>query len=148
MKTLVFGIGNIGRGDDALGVLCARQIKVWCAAEKIPDVEVREVFQLAIEEAEHIGRFDQVLFCDASVADVDEVALLPVTPARMSSFPTHASSPEEILAVAGLLFGPTPEAHVLHLRGEAFGFGDELSRRAKENLEKGFRQAVSFLHSQ
>jgi len=147
MKTLVYGIGNTGRGDDGLGVRCAELVEEWRANERRSDIDVVTLFQLYMEEAERLSGVDRVIFCDASVADVDEVALLPVVPGDPRSITTHALPPPVLLGLCQMLYGPPPEAYALHMRGERFELGEGFTERGERNLAEGVRRVCTFLHS-
>lgn len=147
MKTLVYGIGNTGRGDDGLGVRCAELVEEWRANEGRSDIDVITLFQLNIEEAERLSGADRVVFCDASVADVDEVALLPVGPEDGPSVTTHALPPQVLLGLCRALYGPPPEAYTLHLKGERFELGEGFTTRGERNLAEGVRRICTLLQS-
>jgi len=79
-KILVYGYGNPGRQDDALGVLCAKRIKQW-AEEHFPGaVDVDMNYQLNIEDAEKISHYDQVIFADASQENILQYNLTLLKP--------------------------------------------------------------------
>ena len=64
-KTILIGIGNDGRGDDALG---------WLFADQFADNSALEVayrYQLQIEDAALIGQYDCVVFVDASLPTIE-----------------------------------------------------------------------------
>jgi hydrogenase maturation protease len=147
VKTLLYGIGNKGRGDDGLGVRCAELVDRWRASAGRADIEVVTLFQLNIEEAERLSRVDRVIFCDASVADVGEVALLPVEPEGGLSATTHVMPPAVLLGLCRALYGPPPEAHLLHLKGERFEPGEGFSERGERNLAEGLRRICTLLQS-
>ena len=62
---LVFGYGNLSRGDDALGPLLLDYIQKHCDLRKI---ELLTDFQLQIEHALDLEHRSLILFVDASVA--------------------------------------------------------------------------------
>jgi hydrogenase maturation protease len=147
VRTLLYGIGNEGRGDDGLGVRCAELVEQWRVTEGRADIDVVTLFQLNVEEAERMAGADRVIFCDASVADVGEVALLPVVPESGISVTTHALPPAVLLGVCRALYGPPPEAFALHLQGERFELGEGLTERAERNLAEGVRRICTLLQS-
>jgi hydrogenase maturation protease len=102
-STLVIGIGNDLRGDDAAGLLAARRL-----AERYPDVKLLTVHQLTADMALGLGAFDTVLFLDADV-EASEVICRPVDPSfdRMTLDPHHMT-PAQLLAIAGALDEPLP----------------------------------------
>ena len=50
---------------------------------------------------------------------------------------SHALSPGAVLAVAAGLYGKTPDARLLAVRGHSFAVGEGLTARAEENLGAG-----------
>jgi len=66
MKTLVYGYGNPGRQDDALGILLAERVERWLTMHPVEGVVTDSNYQLNIEDAATIAAFDRVIFADAS----------------------------------------------------------------------------------
>ena len=60
-KTLLIGIGNYGRADDALGW---KFIDEFSDRDDLYDFEYR--YQLQIEDAELVTKYEKVIFVDAS----------------------------------------------------------------------------------
>lgn len=141
VKTLLYGIGNISRGDDALGILCAERIGAWCTAGGRADVDVDAAYQLQIEDAAKAAEYDRVVFLDASVLEIRDIHLERLAPVLDATHSTHAVSPGCVLALCRELYGKTPEAYALHIRGYAFELGADLQPAAAGNLEA----AVAFL---
>lgn len=132
--TLVLAWGNPGRRDDGLGPACAARL----AAAALPDVAVEWDYQLQVEDAAEVARHERVVFVDADRSRGEAPWRLErLRPARSGpSFSTHSVAPGEILALSGGLFGRTPEAWLLGIRGYDFdGFGEGLSDGARQNLE-------------
>lgn len=145
MKTLLYGIGNISRGDDALGVLCAERIGEWCTAGGMPGVDVDAAYQLQIEDAAKAAEYDRVIFLDASVLDIRDIYLEPLRPLLDATHSTHAVSPGCVLGLCHELYGRTPEAWALHIRGYGFELGAELQPAAAGNLDTAVRFLKEFL---
>ena len=66
-KTLVYGIGNVGRQDDGLGIRLIQRL-----SDRIKELGKDETlvlesnYQLSIEDALLISTFDVAIFIDAS----------------------------------------------------------------------------------
>jgi hydrogenase maturation protease len=131
--TLVIGYGNTLRSDDAVGCLLVEQL----AALKLPGVRTRVVHQLTPELAADVAEAEVVLFVDATV---DVGVGISVGPAEDSTRVTvhsvassenarisHAGSPANLLALARLLCGAEPEAHVIAVLATELGLGEHLS---------------------
>ncbi len=141
MNTLVIGYGNPGRLDDGLGPAFAEQVQ----AMNLPDVAVESNYQLNIEDAELISKYDVVVFADASVDAVEPFEFKPMTPGDpVVGFSSHSITAESLLGLAEQLFDARPRAYAMAIRGYAFNaFGEYLSGQAEQNLSA----AAAFLAS-
>ena len=61
---LVFGWGNLSRGDDALGPLCVERLRATVA--QAANIEYLDDYQLQIEHALDLVGRQRVLFVDAA----------------------------------------------------------------------------------
>ncbi len=135
-RTLLIGIGNYGRSDDALGW---KFIDTFESHDDLFDFEYR--YQLQIEDAELISEYEQVIFVDASHEQyADGFSFHPCEPSASSSFTSHELQPEMILWLAWELFGKKPEAHVMAISGKKWKLQHGLSAKAQEN----FTNAAAF----
>lgn len=129
---LLFGYGNLSRGDDALGPLLLEYAEIHCDLDAI---ELLTDFQLQIEHALDLENRNLVLFVDASVACVDAFDFSVLEPARDKSYTTHAMSPAAVLDVYQSIKKQTPPpCFLLSIKAEKFELGDGLSANAKTNL--------------
>jgi hydrogenase maturation protease len=130
-NVLVIGYGNPGRRDDGLGPALA------AAVERlgIAGVKVDSDYQLTVEDAAAVAEHDLVLFADAACSGAGPFALRRVEPGSAVTFSSHSVQPDGVLALARDLFGATPSAYLLTIRGYAFNeFGEGLSEEAQANL--------------
>ncbi len=131
---LIYGYGNLSRGDDALGPLLLDNLVQNVALE---DTEILTDFQLQLEHALDLKDRKLVLFVDASVADHAPFRFTRVLPARDNSYTTHAMSPSAVLQVYESIIGlSAPPAFLLSIQGLSFELGEGLSAEAKNNLSK------------
>jgi len=133
VRILVIGYGNPGRLDDGLGPAFAARV----GALAIPDVTAEADYQLNVEEAAAVAQSEVVVFADAS-ADAEEPFTLRPLEAEHGGlgFSSHSVSPAALLGLAQSLFGASPRAYVLAIRGYAYdAFGEGLSPRAQANLD-------------
>ena len=129
---LVFGYGNLSRGDDALGPLLLEYVESHCGLENI---EVLRDFQLQIEHALDLENRSLVLFVDASVSCVNTFDFAVLEPARDESYTTHAMSPAAVLDVYQSIKKQTPPpCFLLSIKAEKFELGEGLSTHAENNL--------------
>jgi len=130
---LVFGWGNLSRGDDALGLLCVERLRA--AAGPAADVDFLDDYQLQIEHALDLVGRSRVLFVDASASCRAPFEVTSVQAGSDASFTTHALSPQALLQVFRELRGEEPPpATQLAIRGEGFALGAPLSAVAHSNL--------------
>ena len=144
-ETLILGWGNPGRGDDGLGSAFVEAL----SDADLPGVATDCDYQLQIENAAEIARYDRVLFVDADRTGAEPFRLGRLHPESVSfTFSTHSVSPQAVLALARDLFQAEPEAWLLGIRGYEF---DELEERlsggAQHNLEAAVRTIESALQS-
>jgi Ni,Fe-hydrogenase maturation factor len=175
VTTLVFGIGNPIRGDDAAGWILAERL----AAHQLPGVEVRTGPQLQIEFVEDWARHDRVVVLDAAISgepvslerveagrpylktdcvSVSDGRARPRVPAsdplgfpapkrtqRLDLGASHALSPGQLLALTQILHGRAPETYVCAVRGEGFELGAGLTDAVEARLPEALRRLVALL---
>lgn len=132
---LLFGYGNLSRGDDALGPLLLEHVETQC---DLTEVELLVDFQLQIEHALDLQHRRLVLFADASVNSDRVFDFIRLEPLRDKSYTTHAMSPAAVLQVyQSITQQSPPPCFLLTIKAEQFELGNELSDSAKENLKLG-----------
>jgi len=141
---LVFGWGNLSRGDDALGPQCVERLRAGAAGER--DVDFLDDYQLMVEHALDLVGRRQVLFVDASLRARAPFEAHTVNAARDASFSTHAMSPQALLQVyRDLQRAEPPPSTLLAIRGEHFELGAPLSAAALAHLDAAVRWARAWL---
>lgn len=136
-RTLLFGIGNAGRGDDGLG---------WAFLDRVRQepsfpgrLEYR--YQLQVEDAALASLAGRVVFIDAFARDLPGgFRWRPCKPSPGSEFTTHALPPQAVLQLCRELYGRTPRADLLEIQGHCWDLGAGLSPEAERALER----ALSF----
>lgn len=142
---LLFGYGNLSRGDDALGPLLLEYAEIHCDVDAI---EILSDFQLQIEHALDLENRRLVLFVDASVDCDDAFDFKVLEPARDKSYTTHAMSPAAVLDVYQSIKNQTPPpCFLLSIKAEQFELGDGLSANAEDNLAQACRFAGRLLNN-
>lgn len=128
-KTLVIGIGNSLRKDDAVG---RQVIDALHDCPRDLDLALIIVDSLLPELAEDIAAAPLVVFVDAQMAPEAEPGTVlaypladgrPTTPGAL----LHALSPEGVLHTAAALYGRRPPAYMVTVVGEDFGHGQSLT---------------------
>lgn len=145
--TLVFGWGNPGRGDDALGPQFAEHFAALAARHpEWGEVDCLTDFQLQVEHALDLQGRRRVLFVDADREGAAPCSLARIEAARDAGFTTHAMSPQAVLRVfAAIDDGAPPPCWLLAIRGERFELGEALSAAATENLKAALRTAADWI---
>ncbi len=133
-KVLVIGFGNPLRSDDSFGLRAVDKLK---EEVKEHDVEFIECQQLTPELAEKVSQAELVLFVDA---DMDGVAgsihCRQIAPPRgkQPEAIVHHLDPCALLGLANTLYKKVPEAMLLTVTGECFGYGTQLSFEVSKAL--------------
>jgi hydrogenase maturation protease len=131
---LIFGYGNLSRGDDALGPLLLEYIESHC---DLSNIELLTDFQLQIEHALDLEHRSLVLFVDASVACINTFDFSQLSAAKDKSYTTHAMSPAAVLAVYVSIKKQTPPpCFLLCIKAESMELGEGLSSAAENNLQQ------------
>lgn len=141
---LVFGWGNLSRGDDALGPLCVERLRALPAAGA--RVEYLDDYQLQVEHALDLVGRERVLFVDASRSCCAPFEVTPLSAAPYASFTSHALSPQALMQVFCDLRGQDPPpCTLLAIRGEDFELGAPLSAAAQAHLAAAQAWATDWL---
>ncbi|MHB8949216.1 MAG: hydrogenase maturation protease [Rhodoferax sp.] len=141
---LVFGWGNLSRGDDALGPLLIERLRAL--AGPTTAVDFLDDYQLQIEHALDLVGRQRVLFVDASLSCRAPFEATPLQAAPDCSFSTHALSPQALLKVFCDLRGQAPPpCTLLAIRGERFGLGAPPSMAALAHLAAALAWASDWL---
>jgi hydrogenase maturation protease len=140
-KTLVYGIGNVGRQDDGLGIRLVQRL-----SDRIKELGKDEAlvlesnYQLSIEDALLISTFDVAIFIDAS-RENPPVAPFSVRQIKYSpevSFTTHAMNISSIVGLSEELYGRSPRTYLIAVRGYEWEIAENLSPQASVNLDQTF----------
>ncbi len=132
-KTLLFGIGNYGRADDALGWIFLDEIKEYLPENF--DMEYR--YQLQVEDAELASHYDVVYFIDAHVQSFEAGFSCEACMAKsVNSYTSHELEPETILYLTESIYDKKPESYVLGITGIDYELKVGLSKIARQNLSE------------
>lgn len=131
---LIYGIGNVGRQDDGLGIRLIENLE----DVELPDnIDLQSNYQLNIEDALEISNYDVVLFIDASkLANARApFEISEIYPSIEIAFSTHAMTMQAILGLADQLYGKRPKAFLFTIPGYYWEIKDQLSEQATCNLK-------------
>ncbi|MGC1955636.1 MAG: hydrogenase maturation protease [Gammaproteobacteria bacterium] len=140
----MFGFGNPGRGDDALGLALlqrfARQPKTQDA---LACCRLIEAIQLQIEHALELFDEELVLFLDASIAGRAPYSFRRLQAQRDVSYSSHAMSPAALLQVyETIAHRSAPPAYQLTMLGKSFELDAPLSEPAERHLDAAYQFLV------
>lgn len=135
-KLLLFGYGNPGRGDDALGPELIDRI----AQLHLVGVECQNDMQLQVEHVTDLSVCDRVLFIDADMSCAEPCDFSEILAEKDGSYTSHAMSPAALIYAYRQVYGKNaPPAFLLRIRGYNFALGDPLSGQAAANLDAATR---------
>ncbi|WP_293006285.1 hydrogenase maturation protease [Nitrosomonas sp.] len=141
---LLFGYGNPGRGDDALGPLLIEQIDQL----RLTNAQCLIDMQLLIEHTIDLLEFDQIVFIDADMSCAEPYEFLPIHAEKDASYTSHALTPAALLFTYQQIYQRTaPTSFLLRIRGYQFKLGEKLSIQAKANLQAAISK-IQHWHSQ
>ncbi len=144
--TLILGYGSALRGDDAVGLHAARELKRQFRDD--PEVEVISCHQLTLELADDISGSDLVIFLDASSAgEAGSVRCQPIALDGGTGGFAHQLDPASLVAAAEQLYGEAPQAFQVTLTGWSYELGSELSSGAKRRLPELVRRTRELVAS-
>ncbi len=147
-RVLVIGYGNPYRRDDGVALAVVNGVRARQGRSLLEEGrdgleelggELDTLFlqQLTPEMAEIVARYEEVIFVDAHMGEGTELLREAVLePAVRPAIVSHHLHPEALLALAKALWGKTPRARLLSIRGYNFDFGTELSPRTREGSER------------
>ena len=145
IKLLLFGYGNPGRGDDALGPELIARI----AHLHFTGVECQNDMQLQVEHVTDLAGCDRVLFVDADMSCAEPFEFSEISPEKDGSYTSHAMNPSALLHAYRQVYGKdAPPAFLLRIRGYDFVLGGPLTSQASDNLEAAMKQVVELIEQQ
>lgn len=141
MKTLVIGVGNDYRGDDAIGLIVARRLRDL----NLPDVQVIESDGECTRLMESWKDATRVILIDAVQSGAAPGTIHRVAaheeelPAALSQGSTHAFGVTEAVALSKA-FGRLPQHFIVFgIEARNFALGASLSPEATTALEEVLR---------
>lgn len=139
-RVLIYGYGNPGRQDDALGNEMVNKIQQWIDEHGLSCMNTDSSYQLNIEDADKISEWDIVVFVDASKEGIHEYKYCKIKPEQDKiEFSMHAVSPAYVLHLSEKLFNKKPQTYIMGIKGYEWDFKEGLSDNAILNLEQAFQ---------
>lgn len=128
----VYGFGNPGCQDDALGPFIAERID----ALGLEGIVVDSNYQLNIEDAYDIAGYKAVVFVDAAVDIEEPYVFSRVVPVSEIRFTSHTLSPASLMSLCEDLYGAARPAYILAVRAYGLEFNEPMTVEAESNMEK------------
>lgn len=141
-KILLYGYGNPGRQDDALGIRFIEQMQTWVEEKGYKNISFDSNYQLNIEDADTISGYDIVFFIDASMESIESFSITEVEQSNAQvEFTMHAISPGVVLSLCKQIYEKIPQAYLIHIKGYEWEleFDKGLTEKAEKNLQDALR---------
>jgi hydrogenase maturation protease len=158
---LLVGYGNLDREDDGVAwhILShlaekrgavVRDLDTFDEAPGDADgLHLLYTLQLTPELAEVVAGYDAVCFIDAHTGSYAEDVRVAHLEAGFQTSPfTHHMTPETCLALAKSLYGESPKAIVVSVRGYRFGFSRQLSQETAALALEAARRISAWLEAE
>lgn len=140
-RVLFYGIGNVGRQDDGLGIRLVERLE---EAGLPSGVDFEANYQLNVEDALLISEYDTVVFVDASrePGAPAPFVIRELQPVAELTFSTHAMSPAAVLSLCEEIYQVKPSAWLLALPGYDWGISEQMTSQAQANLAQTMRSVI------
>ena len=146
-EILVIGIGNARRGDDAVGVVVAENLRKQ-ALDGVGVVIERGEGAALIERFRQAGRVIMVDAVQANQAPGTVCcfdARRDRLPPRFFTYSTHQFGVAEAVEMARILGALPPQLIIYGIEGCSFDFGDEVSTEVKEAADRVTQDIIAEL---
>jgi hydrogenase maturation protease len=138
----IIAYGNPERRDDGCGWRVAERLR-----SSLPEgATLRTLHQLDPVLVEELGEAEEIVFVDAALQGfvngsgwnrvIPETGIFPLM--------THHLPPSSLLGMVLSVWGRCPEAWLVSVEGQDFGFGEGLSPEAEKRVEKVSREIAAF----
>ena len=137
-STIVLGIGNEFRSDDAVGIHFARKIKEL----NLPSVKAIESFGEGMELMELWAEASNLFVCDAVSSDSTPGTIHILDPykekipSQFFNYSTHAFSLAEAIEMSKALEKLPKQVKIYGIEGGSFVAGDSLTIAVEKSLEQ------------
>lgn len=158
-RVLLIGFGNPYRRDDGVGPVVVNQVRAalgYSALGYLEDgfdslgheVDTLLLHQLTPELAETLVHYGLVIFVDAHVEQLPEPVLEQwLQDTYMPPMVSHQFHPSTLLALTRELYGHTPQALLISVRGHDFDFGEGLSPETVPLAQKAVKIILAHIRA-
>jgi hydrogenase maturation protease len=138
----IVGIGNALRGDDGAGPAVVARLE---HGDVPTGTSCLATHQLTPELAERLTGVSVAVFVDAAV-DVApgevKTTRLDTAGGRLAVPAGHFVDPQGLLAIAKTVYGAEPEAWIVAIGGESFGYEERLSDAAVRGIDLAVKEVT------
>lgn len=137
-KTVIIGIGNEFRNDDAIGIITARKLK----EKELPDVDVIENSGDGATLMDIWESYEKVIIIDAIKNNIEPGSIIRIDaneeklPNGMASFSSHLFSVTEAIETSRVINKLPQKFAIYGIEGKNFEFGTGISREASNASDK------------
>ena len=161
-KYIILGYGNPDRGDDGvayyiLNELIQKLAENRKALEEFQETGIVEInndvdiwynLQLVPEVSQDLADYKNAIFLDAHTAEIpDEILITEISPHYQNSPFTHHLTPASCLDLADQLFGHSPKATLITIRGYQFDFSRELSKKTTDLAKQALLTILKMINN-
>jgi hydrogenase maturation protease len=139
----IIGYGNPFRRDDGIGVFVAERLRsLLCQGTRI--LTSHQLDPVLLDEVQDS---DLVVFVDATGKELREgIQWDKIRPERSGfAHTTHHFKPSLLLDLLSLLHHKEPEAWLMSIQGDDFGYGEGLTDQAVARADKACRRITEFI---
>ena len=142
-KICIIGYGNPLRRDDGIGAFVAENLRN-AVGRSTRILAFQQLDPIALEEVQET---DVIILVDATVEDLDRgIRWKRVRSERLRfSHTTHHMRPADFVGLLDALYHRTPETWVISVKGEDFGHGAGLTKKARERALRACEEIGQFL---
>jgi hydrogenase maturation protease len=162
---LFYGIGNVGRTDDGLGIRLVESIEtlqlqnskvfkpfnLTTPSNKINllnSLNLNSNYQINIEDALEISKYEVVIFADATKENLSTpFQMIELKPSLEIQFSTHSLNFESLLSLCTELYQTAPHAFLLKMQGYEWNIHDQLSPQGELTLQKTLQETLRWFQS-
>lgn len=138
---LVYGYGNPGRQDDAIGLILTEKIDKWSRDNNLP-IYCEYNYQLNIEDSYKLKNFEIVIFIDSTISNkISNYNFIKANSSSEYDFSSHIIKPQYLLYLSENIFNHKIEAYIMEVRGYKWEFMQSPTKKAIKNI----RLAETFL---
>jgi hydrogenase maturation protease len=143
--TWIIGYGNSQCRDDGIGPYVVSLLEEILGGKR--GITLRTFHQLEPELVEELYDAQRIILIDATVYELQGGSQWTKVEPECEVLPhiTHHCKPSFLLGLLVLLYDARPDAWVVSVQGDDFGYCEGLTSKAQERAKKAVREIVDFV---